>query len=121
MNLETITINLVDNYLSRFNIPLYSKILDISIRDHNLVILISKDITYTNSTKGVDIIAVRDISNNIYLPYWGSCSKNEVILSSSNGNNIDVRNISSLYYIFLRIEESLEEKREEKLKKIIQN
>lgn len=125
MNLETITLSLTNNFLTRFNIPLYSKILDISIREYSLIVLIMKEDMLTSAYKGVDIFCTSDLSYNSFspnnLPYWGSRSKNEIILTSSNGNNIDIKNNTSLYYIFLKEEESLEEKRNEKLKQIIKN
>jgi CobQ-like glutamine amidotransferase family enzyme len=56
----------------------------------------------------------------INLPFWGVSTSNKPVLRMS-GNSIEIDNIFNKYYIFVEVEKTISEIRDEKIEKLLKN
>lgn len=125
INTEYINVPIDGYFNSTHYLPISAEILDISnleMSPTTLMVLYQKDIGDNTRTKYYNIqVRMNNIHDEeMHLPFWGVSTTNKSVLRMS-GNSIEIDNISIKYYIFVEVEKTISEIRDEKIKKLIGN
>ena len=107
-----------------FEVPSYSKLLDINLVNNQLVIIYEYDEIISNGTKSFSFY-VKD--NDLYPPYQHEYLKSIKVselqridtISTGTGFNINLTPpIEKVFYVFFQDQKSLDETRDEKLNEV---
>lgn len=108
-----------------FDVPSYSKLLDINLINNQLEIIFEYDDIISNGTKSFSFY-VKD--NNLYPPYLHEYLKSIKVselqridtISTGSGFNINLTPpIEKIFYVFFQDQKSLDESRDEKLNSVL--
>ena len=104
-----------------FDVPSYSKLLDINLINNQLEIIFEYDDIISNATKSFSFYVK---GNNLYPPYQHEYLKSIKVselqridtISTGSGFNINLTPpIENIFYVFFQDQKSLDETRDEKL------
>ena len=108
-----------------FDVPSYSKLLDINLINNQLVIIFEYDDIISNGTKSFSFY-IRD--NDLHPPYLHEYLKSIKVselqridvTSTGSGFNINLTPlIEKIFYVFFQDQKSLDENRDEKLNSVL--
>ena len=106
-----------------FDVPSYSKLLDVNLINNQLEIIFEYDDIISNGTKSFSFY-VKGNGNNLYTPYQHEYLKSIKVselqridtISTGSGFNINLTPlIEKIFYVFFQDQKSLDETRDEKL------
>jgi len=112
------------SHMYTFEVPSYSKLLDINLVNNQLVIIFEYDDIISNGTKSFSFY-VKD--NDLYPPYQHEYLKSIKVselqridtISTGTGFNINLTPpIEKIFYVFFQDQKSLDETRDEKLNEV---
>lgn len=109
-----------------FDVPSYSKLLDINLINNQLEIIFEYDESISNGTKSFNFY-VKGNGNNLYPPYQHEYLKSIKVselqridtISTGTGFNINLNPpVEKIFYVFFQNQKSLDETRDEKLNEV---
>lgn len=112
------------SHMYTFEVPSYSKLLDINLINNQLVIIFEYDDIISNGTKSFNFY-VKD--SDLYPPYQHEYLKSIKVselqridtISTGSGFNINLTPpIEKIFYVFFQDQKSLDETRDEKLNEV---